>query len=490
MHIMAEREIDLVDLIVDILSHWRGLLVCILAGALLLGGFSFVRSYQSTGAAQNKGGLSGETISPEEQLQALEELLTDTEKMAVSTVLDDEQEIAKHQQYVEDSILMQMDPYHIPKRELIYKIQMDDMGQSYMLSTVYADLVNGVGILQWVEEQTGISSASADELISGEGKTRITVLNGAQETESGSDCLKVTIIHYDEKECERLAQCVKDYVDQQHKLLARELGEHEVVLLSESAGIVMDTSVRDLQISYSNTKINFLINIAKSKEAFTEDQQVYYALLKNEYEAPKAESEPEAEPAPAAAKPSVSVKYVVVGAVLFAFIYAGVIFVIYVLNGKLRTVDELQRLYNISQLGLIVKAEGKKQFFIDRWIASLRNRNKRQFTREQSLDLAAAAIKISAGKQELDTVYLMGCDLKAGADVVCRELKERLAKENIAVRILDNVLYDAETMEELESAKGIVLVEKAMSTMYNEILNELELTSRQGIEILGGIVVE
>ena len=490
MHIMAEREIDLVDLIVDILSHWRGLLVCMLAGALLLGGFSYVRSYQSTGAVKNEGGQSGEIISPEEQLQALEELLTDTQKMAVSTVLDDEQEIAKHQQYVEDSILMQMDPYHIPKRELIYKIQMDDMGQSNMLSTVYADLVNGVGILQWVEEQTGISSASADELISGEGKTRITVLNGAQETESGSDCLKVAIRHYDEKECERLAQCVKDYVDQHHKLLARELGEHEVVLLSESAGIVMDTGVRDLQITYSNTKINFLTNIAKSKEAFTEDQQAYYTLLKNEYEAPEAESELETKPAPAVAKPSISVKYVVVGAVLFTFIYAGVLFVIYVLNGKLRSVDELQRLYNISQLGLIVKDDGKKKFFIDRCINALRNWNKRQFTREQSLELAAAAIKISAGKQELDTIYLMGCDLKAGADVVCRELKERLAKENIAVRILDNVLYDAETMEELESAKGIVLVEKAMSTMYNEILSELELASRQGIKVLGGIVVE
>lgn len=496
MHIMAEREINLVDLIVDILSHWRGLLVCMLVGALLLGGFSYVRSYKSTDAVQTEGGLFNETMSPEERLEELEELLTDTEKMAVSTVLDDEQEIAKHQQYVEDSVLMQMDPYHIPKRELIYKIQMDDMGQSYMLRTVYADLVNGVGILQWVEEQAGISSASADELISGEGKTGITVLNGVQETESGSDCLKVTIRHYDEKECERLAQCVKDYIEQQHELLSQELGEHEVALLSESASIVMDTGVRDLQINYSNTKIDFMINIARSKEAFTEEQRAYYALLTDGGYIPeieddsKAEIEPEAEPEPVAAKPSVSVKYVAVGAVLFAFIYAGILFVIYVLNGKLRTVDELQRLYNISQLGLIVKDEGKKKFFIDRWIAALRNWNKRQFTRAQSLELAAVAIKISAGKQELDIIYLMGCDLKAGADVVCQELRERLAKENIAVRILDNVLYDAGTMEELESAKGIVLVEKATSTMYNEILNELELASRQGIKVLGGIVVE
>lgn len=485
---MREREIDLFDLLVNILSHWRGILVFMLAGALLLGGFSYVRSYQSNGAVQNEGGLSGGNMSPEERLQQLDELLTDTEKMAVNTVLDDEQEIAIYQQYVENSILMQADPYHIPMIELIYKIQIDDMGQSYMLRTVYEDLVNGVGMFQWVEEQTGMPSVGVEELISAQGKTGITVLNGVQETESGSDCLKVTIMHYDEKECERLAQCVIEYIAGQYGLLTRELGEHEVTLLSESAGIIMDTNLRDRQLFYSNTKINFSTNIAKAKGAFTEDQQVYYALLKNEYEAP--EVEPETETAPVAAKPSISKKHVVVGAILFAFIYAGVLFVIYIMNGKLRIVDELQRLYNISQLGLIVKDDEKKKFFIDRWIAALRNWNKRQFTREQSLELAAAAIKISAGKQELDTVYLMGCDLKAGADVICQELKERLAKENIAVRILDNVLYDAGAMEELESAKGIVLVEKAMSTMYNEILNELELAARQGIAVLGGIVVE
>ena len=490
MHIMAEREIDLVDLIVDILSHWRGLLISLLIGALLLGGFSYVRSYQRTREVQEEKGLLDKSMSSEGLLQELEELLTDTEKMAVNTVLDDEQEIAINQQYVEDSILMQMDPYHIPERELIYKIQIDDMGQSYMLRTVYEDLVNGVGMLRWVEEQTGISSASADELISGQGKTGITVLNGVQETESGSDCLKITIIHYDEKECERLAQCVKEYIDQQYELLIQELGEHEVVLLSESASNIMDTGIRDRQITYSNTKINFLTNIARAKDAFTEEQRVYYALLTDGVYGPEEKDDSEAEPQPIAAKPSISVKYVVVGAILFAFIYAGVLFVIYVLNGKLRAVDELQRLYNISQLGLIVKDDGKKKFFIDRWIAALRNWNKRQFTREQSLELAAAAIKISAGKQGLDTIYLMGCDLKAGADVVCHELKERLAKENITIRILDNVLYDAGTMEELESAKGIVLVEKAMSTMYNEILSELELISRQGINVLGGIVVE
>ncbi len=47
---MQAREIDLLDMIGDVLSHWRGLVVALLAGAILMGGFSFVKSYC---AAQN-----------------------------------------------------------------------------------------------------------------------------------------------------------------------------------------------------------------------------------------------------------------------------------------------------------------------------------------------------------------------------------------------------------------------------------------------------
>ena len=37
---MEEREIDLLDMIADILSHWRGLLAALIIGAVLMGGLS------------------------------------------------------------------------------------------------------------------------------------------------------------------------------------------------------------------------------------------------------------------------------------------------------------------------------------------------------------------------------------------------------------------------------------------------------------------
>lgn len=187
---------------------------------------------------------------------------------------------------------------------------------------------------------------------------------------------------------------------------------------------------------------------------------------------------------------SICVKNAVTGAFLFGFIYAGYYFVMYILNGSLRSVDELQKLYHISQFGVIVQEKEVPKNKLDQKIDALRNWNKRRLSREQSVDLTATAIRISARKQELSAVCLAGCNLEAGADAVCLALKERLENENIKVKILNNIIYDSAMMGELEDVKGIVLVEKAMTTLYDEIARELELISRQKINILGGVIVE
>ena len=174
---------------------------------------------------------------------------------------------------------------------------------------------------------------------------------------------------------------------------------------------------------------------------------------------------------------------------LFAFVYAMILAMGYIFNTKVRASDELQQIYGIPQIGLVVKEPGKK-LFMDKWIDSLRNYGKRKFTAEQSMKLAFAAIKIAAVKNGQNSICLIGCNMNAGAGKVCESLKAALEEEQIRVTVLDNVLYDAEAMEKVDTMQGAVLVEKAGSTLYNEINDELALLKRQEILVLGGIIVE
>ena len=65
-----------------------------------------------------------------------------------------------------------------------------------------------------------------------------------------------------------------------------------------------------------------------------------------------------------------------------------------------------------------------------------------------------------------------------------------LKKENITVKILDNILCNVTAMENLQDVESVVLVETAGATLYDDILRELQLLNRQKIRVLGGIIVE
>ena len=492
---MEEREIDLLDMIADILSHWRGLVVALVIGAVLMGGLSYVKSYQNIQNIQNAQPIEEETTldaaTVEKQLMQLEETLEESQKAAVLTTMDDEREYIWKENYAENSVYMQLDPFNIAQRQLVYQIKATEENQNQSLGTTYGDVLDNVGMYNWVEEKTGVPAAYVKELITVITTSAISIANDQFAGTVGTDRLKITVIQKDEESCKELSDAVKAYVEQQKATLATEVGNHELILLSESAGMTLGMDVMNRQIDYGNQVSNLRSGIASAKAGFTADQAKYYDLLTWEEGMDEAEivQKDTVEEQAVAVSPSVSKKYILLGAVLFAFVYAGILFLVYIFNSKLRVSDELQSLYHIPQIGVVVK-DSKKKFILDKWVDDLRHYGKRKFDAEQSMELAFAAVKIAAVKNKLNTICLMGCNLEAGAGSVCENLKTALEKEGINVTVLDNVLYNAESMEKVEAMTGVVLVEKAGSTLYNEVANELALLKRQDITVLGGIIVE
>ena len=276
---------------------------------------------------------------------------------------------------------------------------------------------------------------------------------------------------------------------EQQKVLEQKVEIHQLILISDTGATVADINLKNNQRNNVNDLADLSYEIRKAKEDFTDEQWEYYNLLvRKENEAVEAEPE-DATVEQLTTSHSISKKYVLLGAVLFAFVYVGILFLRYIFNSKIRVSDELQSLYHIPQIGTVVKDSGKK-FIVDKWVDDLRHYGKRKFSAEQSVELAFAAVKIAAVKNGLNNICLMGCNLSAGADAVCESLKAALEKEGITVTVLDNLLYNAEVMEKVETMAGVVLVEKAGSTLYNEIASELELLKRQEIMVLGGIIVE
>lgn len=435
---MKQREISLVDLLVEILLHWRGIVIAMAIGGFLLGAFGYTRSVES---AQNQTAL-------------VEEL---------------------------------REAANVARMDVVFLVTSDDLVKTYSIEKVYEDMLGSAELIEQMARETGISAASLSEVYS--------LARGFKETLNGSDTFKISIVHGDEAVCRKLAEIVIDYLDRKHDVLEGKMGVHEIAVLDQWVGLVGDAGIRDPQKTALDNIFSAKTMAEKLRAGFSLEELQYCILMVNEEETQSSEAVAamaDVADIPVAAAPKVSLKYVVLGMLLAAVAYAFVIFLRYILDNRLRSTDNLQALYEIPQLGWIPEERGRKKLFgfVDRWFLALRYWNRRRFTREEALNLAVVAVKMAAVKNGLEEICFIGCDMKARALETCQRIRDLLGREDIRVQILDNVLYNAESMEMLGDMKGVVLLEKAGSALYTEIAQELELMKRQEIMVLGGIIVD
>lgn len=493
---MKEREISLVDLCVEMLLRWRVILLAMLFGGVLLGAFSYVNSWRAARSgtaskelAERKELVEGWEQEAGEDIDAwVEEYLTEKQMANIDTLLFYEETYEAKRIYQENSIYMNMDPNSVARGDLTFLVNAGSPEETNRVVQIYEDLAGTGELYERLGEELGVSPASIRELVS------------LERTAYGQtvpvNTLRLSVMYGDEANCGKILQAIETYFAEQQRLLEGEIGAHSIKVLSRSVSTGRDTNLAEDQIRLKNDQINREINIAAIREAFSDEETFYYIYLtEGDFsEMIVLEKEDGAKPSDEESvvpSPRVSVKYILLGMILAAFIYVFVLFVKYIMDAKLRYTDDVQELYEIPVLGRIPVERKKKPLdFVDRWIYALRDRNRRSFSRKEAVLLSAAGAKIAARKKGVGTVCCLGCGLRENSLEVCEQIKAQLAEEGLNVSILNNVLYDAEAMEQLSSVGSAVLVETAGVTLYDEILKELELLRRQEIEVLGCVVVE
>lgn len=370
------------------------------------------------------------------------------------------------------------------------------------MEKVYEELLTSTEMFEYVKEQCGIEQGVGELITVG------TAVGATSDRMLSEDInsQRVQIVHSDADICRNMMDAVISYVETKEAELQSVIGKHVITVVAQSQGVVMDQELFEKQKAVDTDMNTFQSNYAKLQQDFTDVEKQYYAYLMSEPDAQSVETEgtdvtteTEAEVIEAEettvtqsiAGPTISIKYIMLGVVLFAFMYMFYLFLVYIMNNKLRIADNLQELYGIPQF-VTVTAPRKNRLlgFVDQWILKLRYHNSRQFTTEEAITLASTAVKMATKKHALEEVYLLGCNVTGDTLQKCNQISKNLQAGGIRVQILSNVLYDAEAMEKLENAKGAVLVETVGSTMYEEVVKELQLMDRQKICVLGGIVVE
>ena len=246
---MEEREIDLFDLIADILAHWRSVLIAMIVGAVLLGAFGYVKSYKEFQNTQNEQvtvSTTQDETTREEKIERMKESLGDYLLAGVDSVIVGENNYDLKEIYYKNSLYMQLDPLHVVQKELVYQIQVEDNSAGSKFGIVYGNVINNIGLYDWIEQQTGLDAGYVGELISADVQSGMRVADDEKQILlSDSNCVKIVIMQKDEESCEKLADAVKEYLAMQQENLSQEIGNHELILLSEAMGTVSNTEVLD-----------------------------------------------------------------------------------------------------------------------------------------------------------------------------------------------------------------------------------------------------
>ena len=275
-----EVQIDIVNLFHYILKKWRIVVIAMLVLGVVADLY-YVKESSSNAAAVESQTIEEESI--ETQIRNVKENLTEDEMQQVDRVYTmyayNEDSYQENAEYLDSSLLMQLNPEEIPTVLLSYQISRNiseeeirnimTMYESTLLDeTSCADIVDVIG--------KKYKNTAVKELVS----ITDNVNNNSvilQNVESG--VLNIRIYALEEKQCEKIADVIKKRMQAYTEQLQQVFGEFSVQNISEQYYLSSDSTVSTQKmnvVSAMNSAYSYMNNVTN---VFTEDQLTYFNLL-------------------------------------------------------------------------------------------------------------------------------------------------------------------------------------------------------------------
>lgn len=470
-----EQEIDLIDLLFELLMHWRGMVISMLVVAVLAAGYSFLSSKMSADHTRQQQEMLSQQIEQIQQegtssAESVDEDMKETEKLEAQKLLIYEELYAKKQEYYDNSYLLKCDANSMYQVTLTYTVNATNRTTACDIQQIYGWTIETSALLQQLSDASGVPFTTIGELIS----------VSADNPDRGSKIFSVTLTAPNQEMADALTKVTQQYIKNLQKQLRGDGYEHTLDEVCDSQGPVVLGWLVDQQESVQNSILSYESTIASLRDSLSSKNKIwdYYITQGGVSEPPKVK---------------ISLKITLIGAILGIFLYAAVICVQYLMNSTLKRSDDLNQLYRLAALGRVtLPKEGKKLPFqqVDNFILSLRNRNKTLLTETQATELAYTQTVLAAKKAGARRVCMVGACLKDETLRICEEIKAKLEQDGFQIEILPDVLYSAQSAEKLDDTEAAVFVETVAGTRYEQMDEELAILNRLGIPALGCITVE
>ena len=278
-----EVQIDLMTLLHYILRKWRSIIVVMLIVAVAANLYSVKKSMSVVASVS----AAEEEVDIEKQIENAKEELTADELEQVERVYSmyeyNSQLYQENDEYLEKSMLMQLNPNEIPTVMLNYQFRKDQADEE--LSNIFTMYENALldedtctAIIQVFGEE--YANTSVRELIS------VTDTENVQnsdiiklQNDKNSGILSIQIYADSEEQCEQVAEIVKKRVMEYTEQLQQIFGIYTVNAISEQYYISSDSNLNMQKSDVVNAVNDAYTALKNISSGLSEKQMTYYNLL-------------------------------------------------------------------------------------------------------------------------------------------------------------------------------------------------------------------
>ncbi len=441
--------------------------------ALIFGAYKY---YRDSRDAEKEASAAGEIV--------VDDSLTDEEITEVENILRVKENMADLQNYIDNSVLMQIDASNVSTVVLQYRIEVptEAVTEKYeqdLMAAYQSYIENKALVSDLTEDGYDVDEQYLGELIdvSIDSGTADSDDTTSEEEEAAARCFTVQVIHEDQESAEELADLVEEQIDTYQNKLTAEIGSHTLTLLNRAYVSAVDTGQR----TYKSDRIGNILSMQDRVEEMEEDLSSAQQELLQQYEdlgitsssVVDEDTEEDAEQTTV----RISRRYVLLGAVVGIVVAIILLIVICIMRGCIMSPNDIRRLYNLRVLGeLKLSGNGRvKQGGIS-------------MAQEQQMKVLLANLKNVCAENGIKEILFGGSTKWKEDDGLAEQLGEEMAKVGIKTTYIADLPYSAEAIGQLDEWKTVVLLEKNRDAAFEMIEAEIRTCLEHEARIVGVVV--
>lgn len=479
---LRQGRISIIDIILFCLQNWRWIVVGMVTAAIVMGGYK----YQSTVREKQIKNIPQQEQDEEPESEIENNFGEQAVEFHEQAIRELEHDLEVKEDYLENSVVMQMDPNHVFIGTLSYYVKDAELGSR--LVAAYSAFVSGGKMAETlVEKDNSVPAEDLQFLISFLGSgNNIYKIDGSNQVilsaESEEAVFQVKIRMRDRNQGILYLKYAEEIIEKYSIQLQSEIEEHKLILLSSALSEVADAEIQE----YQSTKRSAYATSAKNLQGLRTDLITIQSMQDS-----SSLEETEEENVIIVNPISAAVKYAALGLILGAGIVCFVLLIIYILGEKLQDTEEFDIEFGMPLLGIIRISEMKKKLFgfIDTIVFRLRGSVFARISLEEQIKMTVVNIQtvISKNTEKVQKIMLAGTIAEKDAE----QLRTWLISEmgSVSFSSYKQIVFQSTAIKELENYDGVLFLEKKGVSNLRFIAQEKKLAEDRGVAVLGTIVL-